>query len=84
MVLHSCACVYLRYASNVAIFIADRRASFYAWMVGWVNFQFRGVLLIWLVAGQGPNVLRVGAGGVVGHFFSHLSFLSSFFLPLSG
>ena len=29
MVLHSCACVYLCNASNVATFIADRLASFY-------------------------------------------------------
>ena len=29
----------------------------------WVNFQCRGVLLIWIRAGQGPTVLAVGAGG---------------------
>ena len=29
----------------------------------WVNFQFRGVLLIWLIVGQGPTALAVGAGG---------------------
>ena len=29
MVLHSCVCVYLLYASNVAIFVADHFASFY-------------------------------------------------------
>ena len=34
-------------------------------MVGWcwVNFQCRGVLLIWIIIGQGPTVLAVGAGG---------------------
>ena len=34
-------------------------------MVGWcwVNFQCRGVLLIWLIVGQGPTPLAVGAGG---------------------
>ena len=42
----------------------------------WVNFQCRGVLLIWIIVGQGPIALAVGAGGVVGHFFSRLSFLS--------
>ena len=45
-----------------------------------VNFQCRGVLLIWLIVGQGPTV---GAGGVVLNIFSlvyHLSF--SFFLSL--
>ena len=46
----------------------------------WVNFQCRGVLLIWIIIGQGPIALAVGAGGVVWTFFSHLSFLSSFSL----
>ena len=51
----------------------------------WVNFQCRGVLLIWIIVGQGPIVLAVGAGGVsgeVGIFFSHLSLLVSFSLSL--
>ena len=46
----------------------------------WVNFQCRGVLLNWLIVGQGPRptVLAVGAGcldifTLVHHFF----FLSS-------
>ena len=30
----------------------------------------------------GPIALAVGAGGVFGHFFSHLSFLFSFSLSL--
>ena len=48
----------------------------------WVNFQCRGVLLIWIIVGQGPIALAVGAGGgLFGHFFSILSLL---FLPLSG
>ena len=47
----------------------------------WVNFQCRGVLLIWIIVGQGPTVLAVGAGRF-GHFFSRLSFLSSFSLSL--
>ena len=40
--------------------------------------QCRGVLLVWMIVGQGPIALAVGAGrGVFGHFFSHLfSFLS--------
>ena len=29
----------------------------------WVNFQYRGVLLIWIIVGQGPTALAVGAGG---------------------
>ena len=41
----------------------------------WVNFQCRGVLLIWIIVAQGPIALAVGAGGVFGQFFSRLSFL---------
>ena len=54
-------------------------------MVRWccVNFQCRGVLLIWIRVGQGPTALAVGAGeGCSDIFFSRLSFLFSF--PLSG
>ena len=29
----------------------------------WVNFQCRGVLLIWITVGPGPTALAVGAGG---------------------
>ena len=45
----------------------------------WVNFQCRGVLLIWIIVGQGPIVLAVGAGGGCLDIFSliyHFSFLS--------
>ena len=49
----------------------------------WENFQCWGVLLIWMRVGQGPTALAVGAGGgLFGHFYSHLSFLSSFSLSL--
>ena len=49
----------------------------------WVNFQCHGVLLIWIIVGQGPTVLAVDAGGgCLGIFFSHLSLLFSFFLSL--
>ena len=49
----------------------------------WVNFQFRDVLLIWIIAWQGPTMLAVGAGGeLFGRFFL-LSTNSLFFLPLS-
>ena len=48
----------------------------------WVNFQCRGVHLIWIIAGQGPSALAVGVGGVVWTFFSCLSFLFSFSLSL--
>ena len=38
---------------------------------------------IWMTVGQGPIALAVGAGGrLFGHFYSRLSFLSSFFLSL--
>ena len=45
----------------------------------WVNFQCRGVLLIWTIVGQGPIVLAVGAGGGCLDIFSliyHFSFLT--------
>ena len=49
----------------------------------WVNFQCRGVLLVWMIVRQGPIALAVGAdGGLFEHFFSHLSFLLSFSLSL--
>ena len=38
---------------------------------------------IWITVGQGPIALVVGAGGVFGHFYSHLSFFL-LFLPLFG
>ena len=48
-----------------------------------VNFQCRGVLLIWIIVGQGPTVFAVGAGGgCLDIFFSPLSFQSSFPPPL--
>ena len=48
-----------------------------------VNFQYRSVLLIWIIVGQEPTVLAVGAGGgCLGIFLS--SVISLFFLPLSG
>ena len=49
----------------------------------WVNFQCWGVLLIWIVVGQGPSALAVGAGGGCLDIF--LSSINSLvFLPLSG
>ena len=47
----------------------------------WVNFQCRGVLLVWIIVRQGPIALAVDAGGVCLDIF--LSSISSlFFLPL--
>ena len=38
---------------------------------------------IWITVGQRPTALAVGAGGgCFGHYYSHLSFLSSFSLSL--
>ena len=45
----------------------------------WVNFQCRGILLIWIIVGQGPIALAIGAGGGCLDIFSliyHFSFLS--------
>ena len=45
----------------------------------WVNFQCRGVLLIWIRVGQGATALAVGAGGGCLDIFTlvyHFSFLS--------
>ena len=49
----------------------------------WVNFQCRGVLLVWMIVGQGPIALAISAGGgCLDIFSSQLSFL--FFLLLFG
>ena len=52
------------------------------WVVRWcwVNFQCRGVLLIWMIVGQGPTALAVGAGGVCLDIFTLIYLLSSFSL----
>ena len=43
----------------------------------WVNLQYLGVLLVWMIVGQGPIALAVGAGGGSLDFFS-LIYLFSF------
>ena len=50
---------------NDAIFpdLFDRNVGGRVVLWFWVNFQFRGVLLIWMIVGQGPIALAVGAGG---------------------
>ena len=48
---------------------------------GEVNFHCRGVLLIWIIVGQGPLALVVGVGGSYLDIFFLVylfSFLSSF------
>ena len=42
----------------------------------WVNFQCWDVLLIWIIVGQGPIALAVGAGGGRLGIFSLVSLLS--------
>ena len=40
------------------------------------NLPVPGRPTIWMIEGQGPTALAVGADGVFfGHFYSHLSFL---------
>ena len=46
----------------------------------WVNFQCRGVLLVWMIVGQVPIALAVGAGGGCLDSFS-LIYLFSFLSP---
>ena len=52
-------------------------------MMRWclVNFQCRGVVLIWIKVRQGPTALAVGAGGAF--FLSSIFFFFSFSLSLS-
>ena len=44
----------------------------------WVNFQCWGVLLIWIIVGQGPVALAVGAGGGCLDIFSLICPFSPF------
>ena len=46
----------------------------------WVNFQCLGILLVWIIVGQGPIALAVGAGGGCLDIFS-LIYLFSFLSP---
>ena len=78
MFIHFCTWEWLKIS---VAFIGLRGGRVVQWC--WVHFQSRGVLLIWIKVGQGPAALAEGAGGgLFGHFFSHLSFLSSFSLSL--
>ena len=58
---------------------------FLSGMVGWcgVNLKCQGVLLIWLIAGQGPTALESVRVGVVWTFLLS-SIFSLLFLPLFG
>ena len=46
----------------------------------WVNFQCLGVLLVWMIVGQGPIALEIGAGGGCLDIFSFI-YLFSFLSP---
>ena len=48
----------------------------------WVNFQYRAGLLIWMIVGQGPIALAVGAGGGCLDICSLLYLFSPFSLSL--
>ena len=48
----------------------------------WVNFQCRGVLLIWIIAGQGPIALAEGASAGCLDIFPSSIFLIYFSLSL--
>ena len=51
----------------------------------WVNFQCRGVVLIWIIVGQGPIALAVGSGrGCLDIFFSRLSVCLFLYFSLFG
>ena len=49
----------------------------------WVNCQCRGVLLVWMIEGQGPIALAVGAGGGCLDIFSLIYLSILFFFSLS-
>ena len=69
VIIHSFTCMYVSHSvPQLYILEGGGRVE----RKCWVNFQCWGVLLVWMVVGQGP-IVRVG---VFRHFFSHLSFLS--------
>ena len=49
----------------------------------WVNCQCQGVLLIWIIVGQGPIALVVGGGGACLDIFS-VVYLFSILSPSLG
>ena len=49
----------------------------------WVNFQCRGLLLIWIIVGQGPTALTVTVGADGGCLDIFLSSIISLFLSPS-
>ena len=66
---------------HLMIYILDVGWSGGAMVLG--KLPVPGRPTIWITVGQGPTALAVGAGGdLYGHFYSHLSFLSSLSLSL--
>ena len=64
-------------ADNTRLSFWSGRGRVVRWC--WVNFQCRGVLLIWIIVGQGPTAIAVGAGGGCLDIFSldcHFSVLT--------
>ena len=64
-------------ASTLLLTYSSRGGRVVRW--SWINFQVRGVLLVWIRVGQGPTALAVGAGGGCLDIFTLLypfSFLS--------
>ena len=49
----------------------------------WVNFQCRGVVLIWMIVGQGLIALALGAGGGCLDIFTLVYLLTSLSPSLS-
>ena len=64
----------------------DKSVRFRGWSGGAMvlgKLPVPGRPTIWITVGQGPTALTVGADGwLFGHFYSPLSFLSSFSLSL--
>ena len=61
--------------------ILNRAMSCRAMVLG--KFQYRDLLLIWIIVGQGITVITVTAGeGCCGYFFSRLSYLFCSFFSL--
>ena len=71
-------------------FVSNEKLMFLAVPGGWSGgamvlgkLPVPGRPTIWMIVGQGPIALAVGAGGgLFGHFYSPLIFLSSFSLSL--
>ena len=60
--------------------LSGRRGGGRVERICWVNFQCWDVLLVWMIVGQGPIVLAIGAGGGGLDIFS-LMYLFIFLSP---